>query len=120
MLEPVNRSLAGMAMRLSSCLSEFQSAMANHSHRTHPTTPMNERIKRFSIGAAIFLLSLVPFETNFSQEQGQLIKPCMAETAPKKKEDTTNTTRKKGRKRQKTKDEKKNQNDQQAKGSNCN
>ena len=82
---------------------------------------MNERIKRFSIGAAVLLLSLVPFETNFSHEQSQLIKPCMAETTPKKKEDTTNTTRKKGPKRQKTKDEKKGRNDQQQpKGSNCN
>ena len=81
---------------------------------------MNERIKRFSIGAAIFLLSLVPFETSFSQEQSQLIKPCMADTTPKKKEDTANTSRKKGRKRQKTKDEKKSRNDQQPKGSNCN
>jgi hypothetical protein len=80
---------------------------------------MNERIKRFSIGGAIFLLSLVPFETSFSQEQSQLIKPCMADTTPKKKEDTT--TRKRGRKRQKTKDEKKGRNDQQQpKGSNCN
>jgi hypothetical protein len=82
---------------------------------------MNERIKRFSTGAAIFFLSLVPFETNFSQEQSQLIKPCMADTTPKKKEDTTNTTRKKGRKRQQTKDEKKGRNDrQQPKASNCN
>ena len=78
-------------------------------------------IKRYSTAAAIFSLSLaVPFETNFSQEQGQLIKPCMAETTPRKKEDTTKATRKKERKRQKTKNEKKNQNDQQAKGSNCN
>ena len=83
---------------------------------------MNERIKRFSIGAAIFLLSLAaPYETNFSQEQSQLIKPCTADTTLAKKEDTTNTTRKKGRKRQKTKDRKKDRNaQQQAKGSNCN
>jgi hypothetical protein len=82
---------------------------------------MNERIKRFSIGAAIFFLSLaVPFETNFSQEQSQLIKPCMANTTPEKKEDTT-TAKKKGRKRQKTKDRKKDRNaQQQAKGSTCN
>jgi hypothetical protein len=82
---------------------------------------MNERIKRLSIGAAIFLLSLVPFETYFSQEQSQLIKPCMADTTPKKKEEATNTAGKKGRKRQKTKNEKKGRNDQQQpKGSNCN
>ena len=82
---------------------------------------MNERIKRFSIGATIFFLSLAaPFETTFSQEQSQLIKPCMANTTPEKKEDTT-TVRKKGRKRQKTKDRKKDRNDQQqAKGSTCN
>ena len=91
-----------------------------NSYRTLPTKHMNERIKRFSIGAAIFLLSLVPFETNFSQEQSQLIKPCVADTAPKKKEETTNTTRKKKRERQKTKDEKKDRNTQQAKGSSCN
>ena len=92
--------------------------MANTAIALIPLTRMNERIKRSSIGAAIFLLSLVPLETNFSQEQGQLIKPCMAETTPKKKEDTT---RKKGRKRQRTKDEKKDSKDQQqAKGSNCN
>lgn len=112
--------------------------MANHSARNstgpshsctnHPEDPnekyeiMNERIKRFSIGAVIFLLSLAaPFETNFSQEQYQLIKPCMADAGPEKKEDTTNTTRKKRRKRQKTKAEKKDRNDQkQTKGSNCN
>jgi hypothetical protein len=52
---------------------------------------MNERSKQFLIGAAILLLSLAaPFETSFSQEQSQLIKPCMAETTPEKKEDTTN------------------------------
>ena len=79
---------------------------------------MNERIKRFSIGAAIFLLSLVPFETNFSQEQSQLIKPCMAEPTPAKKEDTTNSKKKKERKRSKTKDEKKDRNE--PKNSNCN
>ena len=82
---------------------------------------MNEVVKRLLIGAAIFLLSLVPFETNFSQDQNKLIKPCMAESTPKKTEDTTNTTGKKGRKRQKTKDGKKDRNDQQqAKNSNCN
>jgi hypothetical protein len=82
---------------------------------------MTERVKRFSIAAAIFLLSLVPFETNFSQEQNQLIKPCTAETTPKKNEDTTNTSKKKGRKRQKTKDGKKDRTDQQqGKNSNCN
>ena len=81
---------------------------------------MNEVVKRFSIGAAIVLLSLLPFEINFSQEQNQLIKPCMAETTPKKNEDTTSTTKKKGRKRQKTKDGKKVRSDQQAKNSNCN
>jgi len=79
------------------------------------------RVKRLSIGAAIFLLSLVPFETNLSQEQNQLIKPCMAETTPRKNDDTTNTSRKKSRKRPKTKDGKKDRNDQQqAKNSNCN
>ena len=79
---------------------------------------MYEVVKRFSIGSAIVVLSLVPFEINFSQEQNQLIKPCMAETTPKKNEDTT---KKKGRKRQKTKDGKKDRNDQQqAKNSNCN
>jgi len=72
----------------------------------------------FSIGAAIFLLSLIPFETNLSQEQSPLLKPCTAETTRKKNEDTT---RKKERKRQKTKNGKKDQNDQQpAKNSNCN
>jgi hypothetical protein len=82
---------------------------------------MSERGKRLSIGAAIFLLSLVPFETNLSQEQSQLIKPCTAETTPKKNEDTTNATRKKGRKRQKSKDGKKHGNvQQQLKGSSCN
>ena len=81
---------------------------------------MNERFKQFSIGAAILLLSLVPFETSFSQEQNQLIKPCMADTTPAKKEVTTNTTKKKGQKRQKSKDRKKDRNDQQAKNSNCN
>lgn len=80
---------------------------------------MNERSKRLSIGAAIFLLSLVaPFETNFSQKQSQLIKPCMAETTPEKKEDITNPKKKKGRKRPKTKDEKKDRNE--SKNSNCN
>jgi hypothetical protein len=79
---------------------------------------MNERIKRFSIGAAILLLSLAaPFE-NFSQEQNQLIKPCTVETTPEKKEDTTNPKKKKGRKRPKTKDEKKDRNE--PKNSNCN
>ena len=79
------------------------------------------KIKQFSIGAVIFLLSLVPFETNYSHEQNQLIKPCMAETTPKKNEDATNTTKKKGRKRQKTKDGKKDRNEQQqSKNSNCN
>jgi hypothetical protein len=107
--------------------------MANHSARnsTEPSHScsnhqgvngtMNEKIKQFSSGAAIFLLSLVPFETNYSQEQNQLIKPCMAETTPKKNEDATNTTKKKGRKRQKTKDGKKDRNEQQqSKNSNCN
>ena len=81
---------------------------------------MNERSKRFLIGAAIFLLSLAaPFETNFSQEQNQLIKPCMAETTPEKKEDTTSPKKKKKeRKRPKTKDEKKDRNE--SKNSNCN
>ncbi len=79
---------------------------------------MNQRIRRFSIVVAIFLLALVPFETNFSQEQTQLIKPCMAEATPKKKEVTTNTKKKKGRKGQKAKDDKKDQ--QQSKSSNCN
>jgi len=80
---------------------------------------MNERIKRFSIGAAILLLSFAaPFETNFSQEQNQLIKPCTAETTPEKKEDTTNSKKKKARKRSKTKDEKKDRNE--PKNSNCN
>ena len=80
---------------------------------------MNERNKRFSTGAVIFFLSLAaPFETNFSQEQSQLIKPCMAETTPEKKEDTTNPKKKKGRKRPKTKDEKKDRNE--SKNSNCN
>jgi hypothetical protein len=82
---------------------------------------MNERIKQFSIGAAIFLVSLIPFETNLSQEQSPLIKPCMAETTPKKNEDTTNASKKKGRKRQKSKNGKKDRTDQQqAKKSNCN
>lgn len=64
------------------------------------------------------LLSLAaPFETNFSQEKSQLIKPCMAETTPRKKEDTTNT-KKKGRKRPKTRDEKKDR--KEPKGSKCN
>jgi hypothetical protein len=80
---------------------------------------MTTRSKRFSI-AAIFVLSLVSFETNLGQEQNQPIKPCMAETTPKKTEDTTNAAKKKGRKRQKTKDMKKDRNDQQAKNSNCN
>jgi hypothetical protein len=80
---------------------------------------MKERIRRFAIGAAIFLLSLaVPFETDFSQEQSQLIKPCMAETTPEKKEDTTNTKKKKGRKRPKQKGEKKDRNE--SRNSNCN
>jgi hypothetical protein len=80
---------------------------------------MNERSKQFLIGAAILLLSLAaPFETSFSQEQSQLIKPCMAETAPEKKEDTTNPKKKKGRKRPKTKNEKKDRNE--SKNSNCN
>lgn len=78
---------------------------------------MNEVVKRFSIGAAIVLLSLVQ---SLSQEQNQLIKPCKAEAAPKKTEDATNAARKKARKRQKTKDSKKDRNDQQAKNSNCN
>ena len=82
---------------------------------------MNQRIERFSIGAAVFLLSLVPFEIDFSQEQTQLLKPCMAETTPKKSEDTTNTSKKKGRKRQKSKNGKKDRTEQQqAKNSNCN
>jgi len=82
---------------------------------------MNEVVKRFSIGAAIVVLSLLSFEINLSQEQNQLIKPCMAESTPKKTEDTTNTTGKKGRKRQKTKDGKKDRSDQQqAKNLNCN
>jgi hypothetical protein len=80
---------------------------------------MNEVFKRFSICAAILLLSLVPLETNFGQQESQLIKPCMAETTPKKVEDTTNAAKKKGRKRQKTKDGKKDRNEQ-AKNSNCN
>lgn len=80
---------------------------------------MNEVVKPLSIGAAIVLLSLVPFEINVSQKQNQLIKPCMAETTPKKNEDATNTTKKKGRKRQKTKDGKKDRNEQ-AKNANCN
>ena len=80
---------------------------------------MKDRIRRFAIGAAIFLLSLVvPFETDFSQEQSQLIKPCMAETTPEKKDDTTNTKKKKGRKRPKQKDEKKDRNE--SRNSNCN
>jgi hypothetical protein len=80
---------------------------------------MNERINRFLTGAAILLVSLAaPFETNFGKEQGQLIKPCTAETTPRKKEDTTNTKNKKGRKRPKTKDEKKDRNE--PKNSNCN
>ena len=80
---------------------------------------MSERSKRFLTGAAILLLSLAaPFETNFSQEQSQLIKPCMAETTPRKKEDTTKNTKKKGRKRPKTRDEKKDQ--KEPKGSKCN
>jgi ABC-type uncharacterized transport system involved in gliding motility auxiliary subunit len=80
---------------------------------------MNERSKQFLIGAAILLLSLAaPFETSFSQEQGQLIKPCMAETTPEKKEDTTKPKNKKRRKRPKTKDEKKDRNE--SKNSNCN
>ena len=81
---------------------------------------MNYVLKRLSIGSAILLVSLVPFDTSQSQEQNQLIKPCMADTTPKKNEDTTNTTKKKGRKRQKRKDGKKDRNDQQAKNSNCN
>ena len=82
---------------------------------------MSERSKRLSIGAAIFLLSLIPFETNLGQEQSQLIKPCMAEPTPKKNEDPTNATRKKGRKPQKSKDGKKHRNvQQQPKGSSCN
>jgi hypothetical protein len=81
---------------------------------------MNEVFKRFSIVGAILLVSLVPFETNFSQNQSKLIKPCMADTTPKKNEDTTNTTKKKGRNRQKTKDGKKDRTNQQAKNSNCN
>jgi hypothetical protein len=82
---------------------------------------MNEVIKRFLIGAAILLLSLVPLETNFGQQQNQLIKPCTAETTPKQNEDTTNAAKKKSRKRQKTKDGKKDRNDQQqAKSPNCN
>ena len=80
---------------------------------------MNEKVKPFSIGAAILLLSLVSFETNLGQEQNKLIKPCMAETTPKKNDDTTSTAKKKARKRQK-KDGKKDRNDQQAKNSNCN
>jgi hypothetical protein len=82
---------------------------------------MSERSKRLSFGASIFLLSLIPFETNLGQEQSQLIKPCTAETTPKKNEDTTNATRKKGRQRQKPKDRKKDRNvAQQPKGSSCN
>ena len=82
---------------------------------------MSELSKRLSIGAATFLLSFIPFETTFTQEQSPLIKPCMAETTPKKTEDKTNVTRKKGAKRQKSKDRKKDRNDQQqSKGSNCN
>jgi hypothetical protein len=82
---------------------------------------MSERSKRLSIGAAIFLLSLIPFEINLSQEQRQLIKPCMAEATPKKNEDTTNATRKKGRQHQESKDKKKDRNvQQQSKGSSCN
>lgn len=79
---------------------------------------MNERSNGFSITAAILLVTLVaPFETNFSQEQSQLIKPCMAETTPEKKEDTTNPKKKKGQKRPKTKDEKKDR--KESKNSNC-
>ena len=92
-------------------------------HRTHALNirTMSELVKRVSIGAAILLLSLVLFETSFSQDQSKLIKPCMAESTPKKTEDTTNTTGKKARKRQKTKEVKKDRNDQQqAKNSNCN
>ena len=82
---------------------------------------MNEVVKRLLIGAAILLLSLLPLGTNLGQDQSKLIKPCMAESTPKKTENTTNTTGKKGRKRQKTKDGKKDRNDQQqAKNSNCN
>jgi hypothetical protein len=99
-------------------------------HRTHVlkthlavkgSMDYERQSKRFSIGAAILLLSLGPFDTNFSQEKNQLIKPCMAETTPKKNEEATNTTKKKGRMRQKTKDGKKDRNEQeQSKNSNCN
>ena len=81
---------------------------------------MNQRSKHLLIGAAILVLGCVPFDTSFSQEKSGLIKPCMADTTPKKNEETLNTTKKKGRKRQKSKDGKKDRNDQQAKGSNCN
>jgi hypothetical protein len=79
---------------------------------------MNNGKKRYSIGAAILLLSLGLFETNFSQQQNQLIKPCVASTTPEKKE---GTTKKAGRHDQKTKDRKKDRNDKnRSKGSNCN
>lgn len=79
---------------------------------------MNKTIKRFSIGTAVFLLTLVPFETNLGQQQNQLIKPCTAEPAPEKKEDTTSTKKKKSRTRPKTNNGKKDQ--QQSKNANCN
>jgi hypothetical protein len=79
---------------------------------------MNERKKRFSIGAAILLLSLGSFEASFSQQQNQLIKPCVAVTSTEKKE---GTAKKAGRQDQKTKDRKKDRNDKnRSKGSNCN
>jgi hypothetical protein len=78
---------------------------------------MNERMKRFSIGAAILLLSLGSFEASFSQQQNQLIKPCVAGNTTEKKE---GTTKKPARRDQKTKDRKKDRNDKnRSKGSNC-
>ena len=81
---------------------------------------MNEVVKRLLIGAAILLLSLLPLGTNLGQDQSKLIKPCMAESTPKKTENTANTNGRKGRKRQKTKDGKKDRSDQHEKNSNCN
>jgi len=81
---------------------------------------MNGRSNRL-LGAVILFLSVATFQTDLGQEQSQLIKPCMAETTPKKNEETENATRKKGRKHQKTKYAKKDRNNQQqAKNSNCN
>jgi len=81
---------------------------------------MNEKVKRYLTGGAIFVLTLVPFDATFSQQQNQLIKPCTAEP-PVKKEDSTNPKKKKGRSRPKTKDGKKDRNDQQqSKNAKCN